>query len=86
MLHAACYMHWAWQRLVSHVWRVVNKRQIKCHCVLRAVTMANLPLSLSLQLSLPVSVALSLAIALWLHIAHTPRCTAERQQPDNLLA
>lgn len=85
MLHATCYMHWAWQRLVSHVWQVVNKRQIKCHCVLRAVTISP-SLSLTHILAISLSVALSLAIALRLHIAHTPRCTQERQQPDNLLA
>lgn len=85
MLHATCYMHWAWQRLVSHVWQVVNKRQIKCHCVLRAVTISP-SLSPLLTFSHSLSVALFLAIALRLHIAHTPRCTQERQQPDNLLA
>lgn len=53
MLHATCYMHWAWQRLVSHVWQVVNKRQIKCHCVLRAVTISpSLPLTHILSFSL----------------------------------
>lgn len=53
-----------------------------------AASCNNLPLSplLTFSYALPLSVALSLAIALWLHIAHTPRCTQERQQPDNLLA
>lgn len=62
MLHATCYMHWAWQRLVSHVWQVVNKRQIKCHCVLRAVTMANPPLFSSSSLSLSLLHCLSLSL------------------------
>lgn len=91
--HATCYMHWAWQRLLSHVCvylcvcmlrRVVNKRQVKCHYVLRAVTMANLLLSLSHSLSCIYLLSLSFHLAMRLHIAHTPRCTAETERQSSL--
>lgn len=64
--------------------RVVNKRQVKCHYVLRAVTMANLLLSLSHSLSCIYLLSLSFHLAMRLHIAHTPRCTAETERQSSL--
>lgn len=86
-------MHWAWQRLLLHVCvcvcvlrRVVNKRQIKCHYVLRAVTMANLSLSLTLVHFAAITRFPSrYAVA---HCSYATLHSRDRatEQPDNLLA